>query len=145
MLKNIKNAFSFFKENKELKKENNKLKQAILALDPKFNVIPYLQILDIQKWRTANKEILPVQMGYFEYSIKEIKSFVFHYPNRENLYICLRKITSEQMNEIEARNFIYSLFIVLEIADDIPTLEANFQKIIINKNMEAMKKYSVSR
>jgi hypothetical protein len=70
---------------------------------------------------------------------------VRHNTNREAIYIILRKITGEQMGELEARNFIYSFFFLLEMADEIPNLEVNFQKIIANKNMEAVRRHGVLR
>ena len=102
-------------------------------------------MFSIQKWKTKNNDILPIDMGYFDYSINGIKGIVINHSNKEALYIVLRKITSEQMSEIDARNFIYAFFVLLEIADDIPQLELNFQKIIANKNMEAIIKKGVSK
>jgi hypothetical protein len=145
MIKFFQNIIKNFKENKNLKKENETLKEALLKLDPAFKVIPFLKVSNIQKWKTANNETLPINMGYFDYSIDILQSIVKTQINKEALYILLRKITSEQMNEIEARNFIYALFIVLNEADNIPTLEVHFQKVIANKNMGAMIKYNILR
>jgi hypothetical protein len=130
---------------KNIIKENKTLKETLLKLDPTFKILPFLKVLNIQKWKTANNEILPIDMGYFDYSINNLQSIVVNNTNKEALYILLRKITSEQMNEIDARNFIYALFVVLEKADDIPTLEVQFQNTIAKKNMEAVTKYNILR
>ena len=143
IIKNFKENKTFKENNKILEEENKTLKETILKLDPNFKIIPFLKVLNIQNWKTANNEIFPIDMGYFDNSINTLQNFVLH--NAKELYILLRKITSEQMNEIDARNFIYALFFVLERADDIPNLEVQFQIIIASKNKEAIKKYGVLR
>lgn len=145
MFQKIKKLYHTIIQIQALKEENIKLKETLFKLDPKFHILPFLKTLDIQDWKMEDGEIQKIEMGYFDYAITTMQNFVKTHINKEALYISLRKITSERMEEIEARNFIYSFFIVLEIADDIPDLEVKFQKIIASKNMKVLRKYDISR
>lgn len=143
MFKLIKNIYLNFKENIKLKKENEELKKVLLSLDPQFKVLPFNKVLDFQTWNTKDSKKITIEMGYYMRTINEMKHSISNNTTKEALYIILRKITSEQLDEIKARDFIYNFCILLEIADDIPKLEMEFQKIIGYKNIEAMRKYSV--
>lgn len=142
MFKKIKKLYQENIELKKLKEENKKLKETLIKLDPNFKILPYLKVLDIQTWKTSEGKIA-IEMGYFEKSIQIIESIANNPLYKEAFYILLRKITSERMGEIEARDFIYALFICLGLADDIPKLEMIFQENVIKINLKVNNQYNI--
>ena len=122
--------------------DNKYLISVISQLDVK--IMPFLQVKDLQMWKTANGGDKLIKMNYFEKAIKQMDAICSDYSNQKALFQFLRMTTSQLMDEVKARDFILYCFTALGYADNIPKLEQDFTEHKIAKNLEVREKHNVS-
>jgi hypothetical protein len=156
MIKILKTIKNFFKNKKDLIKEFEDLKEKLKMLenDNKYlisvvsqldvKIMPFLQLKDLQMWKTANGGDKLIKMNYFEKAIKQMEAICSDYSNQKALFQFLRMTTSQLMDEVKARDFILCCFTALGYADNIPKLEQDFTEHKIAKNLEVREKHNVS-
>lgn len=138
----FKNKKDLIEELKTLEKDNKDLINVIAQLDVKL--MPFLQVKDLQMWKTANGGDKLIKMNYFEKAIKQMEAICSDYSNQKALFQFLRMTTSQLMDEVKARDFILCCFTALGYADNIPKLEQDFTEHKIAKNLEVREKHNVS-
>lgn len=138
----FKNKKDLIEELKTLEKDNKDLINVIAQLDVKL--MPFLQVKDLQMWKTANGGDKLIKMNYFEKAIKQMDAICSDYSNQKALFQFLRMTTSQLMDEVKARDFILYCFTALGYADNIPKLEQDFTEHKIAKNLEVREKHNVS-